>query len=509
MKIHINPIYILAIITLTSCKNYLDIKPKGSFVPVTVTDYDHLLDNSNTVELTFLDNNRGSLLSGLNDNLTMSEGQAKAGYILNNHPNIDRYYAYVFRQPYNDPMGADYFWSAGTFGIYPQVSYFNNTIEGIRSVSNKTTADEELAKASIAQALVARAWCYFNANLIYGPVYKPGTNNTTKTIPYVTSPDLGAPIPDLSTSEQVMAKVKSDLLEALPNLPDNSSWPSRANRSTGLAMLAYYHLFTKKFDSVAYYANLSWVAAAGNNASKVIYDYNLFSWSNPSNLVSSLITSPQDAFLNAVNNRETLFYRGTDTQLGQGTLLSYPSEENIALFDQSNDLRFKYFYISTQGYKTNQGGGYDDGIRYGNYRPTRMKSTDGFSFPELLLMRAEGYARTNQLNLAIDDLNTLRKYRYKTGTAGLTIGTQDQVINMVLQERRRELPLGGLKRFLDLKRLVLDNGKPWSKTKISHTLGSQIYDGTVDSPDFILKISNSVLQFNPGWGISKDTRPYQ
>lgn len=509
MKLRVINICIITVMILTSCKKYLDIKPKGSFIPVTVADYDHLLDNSNAMEYNFQDNNRGSLLSTLNDNVTLSEGQAKAGYILSNHPNIGRYYAFVFRQPYNDPMGADYFWSAGTFGVYPQISYFNNTIEGIRSVADKSAADEELAGRSTAQALVARAWCYFNANLVYGPAYKPGGNNNTRTLPYVISPDLGAPIPDLSTSEQVMTNVLNDLHAALPYLPDNASWPSRANKNTGLAMLAYFHLFTQKYDSVAYYANLAWTGATAGNPAKVIYDYNLFNWSNPANLVTSLISTPQDAFLNAVNSREILFYRGTDAQIGQGTALSYPSNELIALFDQTNDLRFKYFYINAQGYKTTLGGGYDDGMRISNYRSIRMKITEGFSYPEVLLMRAEGYARTNQLNLAIDDLNTLRKYRFKTGVPELIAGTQDEVINMVLQERRRELPLGGIKRFMDLKRLVLDVGKPWAKTQITHTLGSQTYTGTIDSQDFILKISNPVLQFNPKWGIPLDTRPFQ
>ncbi len=79
--------------------------------------------------------------------------------------------------------------------------------------------------------------------------------------------------------------------------------------------------------------------------------------------------------------------------------------------------------------------------------------TEGFSWPEVLLMRAEAYARMNELGLAIADLNTLRQYRFKTGTPPLTAGTQDEVIKWVLEERRRELPIGGYKRFLDLKRL--------------------------------------------------------
>lgn len=511
MRSRLINICIVAGITFSSCQKYLDIKPKGSYIPVTVSDFDHLLDYSNGLEFNYQDNNRGCNLSLLTDNLTMTTGQAQAGYILSSSPNIGRYYSYIFRQPYKDPIQTDYFWGTGSIGTYSNIAYFNNTIDGINSVPNKSAADQELAKASIAQALVGRAWCYFNNNLIYGPVYKPGGNNNTRTIPYVTSSDLTTPMPDLSTSEEMMKHIFKDLHQALPDLPVASSWSSRANKATGYAMMAYYHLFTQKYDSVTYYANLAWTTGTGNNAAKVIYDFNTFSWATPSNPQTSLITNPQDGFMLALNSREILFYRGSELYPGQGAALSYPSDEMLALYDQANDLRFKYFYINVQGYKTTLGGGFDDGIRYSSYRSNKSKITEGFSYPEVLLMRAEGYARTNQLSLAIADLNTLRQFRYKTGTPALTLGsqTQDQVIQAVLDERRRELPIGGIKRFMDLKRLVLDTGKPWSKTQVTHQLGTQTYTGTVDSQDFILTISNPYLQYNPGWGIPLDTRKFQ
>ncbi|RFS19240.1 RagB/SusD family nutrient uptake outer membrane protein [Chitinophaga silvatica] len=499
-------IYFAAVFMMSSCKRYLDVKPKGKLIPSSVTDYDHLLDNTSTVELNFLDGNKGSLLANLGDNLELTEGQVKVGFILSSHPNIERYYAHIFRQPYKNPNLDDQFWSSGSQGMYPQISYFNNVIEGIRSIGQKSPEEEVVGKISVAQALIGRAWCYFNANMIYGPVYKPGTANSTKTIPYLVDVDINKPIPNLSTSEEVVTRVLNDLHEALPNLPERSTWPSRANRATGHAMLAYYHLFTQKFDSVAYYANLAW-SSAGSPAA-VLYDYNKLKLADPARPTTSLLISSQDAYTNVVNSREMLFYRATEKDAGMGASLSYPSAELIALYDQANDLRFSFFYLNSAGYKTTQGGGYDDGMRISNYRFRKMKMTDGFSWPEILLMRAEGYARTNKLDLAIKDLNTLRQYRFKTGTPPLIAGTQDEVIKMVLEERRRELPIGGFKRFLDLKRFTLDNGKPWSKAQITHKIAGQTYTGTIDSKDFIVPITNVVLRFNPNWGIPLETRPY-
>ncbi|SKD00648.1 SusD family protein [Chitinophaga ginsengisegetis] len=500
-------ILILVIImagSISSCTKFLDVKPKGKLIPSEVADFDHLLDNSNIAQWVFIDNNTGCNLGYLTDNLSLSNGIGNINYKANNHPNIDRYWAYVFRQPYKNPSTSDYFWDWGT---YRSMAYFNNVIDGVRAIPNLSTENQQYAKTVVAQALVNRAWSYFITTLVYGPVYKPGAPNDTKTIPYVTSSDMGAPLPDLSTQEQAFAQVQNDVLTALPDMPEVTNWPSRPNKTAAHALLAYYHLFTQKYDSVVYYANLAWTAASKGGTDKLIYDYNSFSWTDPTNLINSTIKGP-DNFLSAANSRENLLYRNLDAGAGRSSS-SYPSDEVIALYDQANDLRFKYFFLTAPGYKTTYNNVvYDDGNRIQYYRGSKTNMTAGFSYPELLLMRAEGYARTNQLAAAIDDLNTLRRYRYKTGTPTLPVGSKDEVIQQVLDERRRELPLGSFKRFLDLKRLCLETGKPWCKPKIQHKIGTETHEGTVDSKDFILTISNVILKFNPQWNIPLDGRPF-
>lgn len=487
-------IILLTTIILSACGKFLDVKPKGKLIPSSVKDFDNLLDNFGIVNSSF----QGGMLSYLTDNVVLSEGISKVYYVANNSTYLESYYAYIFRQPYRRPTVSDLFWIYGTIGVY------NNIIKGVNEV--KTAADAKYAGEVIAQAKVGRAWAYFIMNLLYGPVYKPGTANSTKTIPFVTNTDIEAPMVDLSTQEEMFAHIARDLHDALPDIPVNTTWPSRPNKVAAYTMLAYYHLFTQKFDSVAYYANLGWTQAAAGGVDKLIYNYNSFSWKTPNNLVNSEIAAP-DNLLMASNNRETILHKTPD--FGGQSPRCYPSDELIALFDRANDLRFKYFFLSAPGYKTTYNGvTYDDGNRIQYYRSNKTQMTGGFTFPELLLMRAEGYARTNKLAEAVDDLNTLRKYRYVTGTPVLTPGTQDQVIQMVLDERRRELPLSHYKRLLDLKRFVLETGKPWSKTKITHTVGSQVYEGTIDSPDFILNISNFYLQYNPQWGVPLDIRPF-
>ena len=86
--------------------------------------------------------------------------------------------------------------------------------------------------------------------------------------------------------------------------------------------------------------------------------------------------------------------------------------------------------------------------------------------------------------------------------------TQDQLLEEILKERRRELPLGTFQRTLDIKRYALDAGKPWSKSKIEHTVGGKTYSADVNSKYFTLEINNATIELNPEWGLTPNMEPY-
>ncbi len=201
-----------------------------------------------------------------------------------------------------------------------------------------------------------------------------------------------------------------------------------------------------------------------------------------------------------------LLYRKCSTP--PGASYAYPSQSFLNLFTLAQDLRREYFFFEYNGYKIIQSGvTYDDGKRVLNYQ-TKMARTSGFSYPELLLIRAEGRARTNDLTGAIADINLLRKYRMKPGFTPFSSANKDEVIQEVLNERRRELPVGSQKRFLDLKRFVLESGKPWSKESITHVVNGTTYTANVNSDYFRMPIQNDVILKNPQWGIEIETRTW-
>ena len=88
--------------------------------------------------------------------------------------------------------------------------------------------------------------------------------------------------------------------------------------------------------------------------------------------------------------------------------------------------------------------------------------------------------------------------------------SQDQLLNEILTERRREQPLVSFQRTLDLKRYAQDAGKPWSKDIIVHKIGEKTYSKSINDAYYqSLPIDNAILQYNPQWGIAENNSLFE
>lgn len=501
---------IITFALLASCNNFLDVKPVGKLIPTEVEEFENILNNEKTVNFYFMDNNNACKLSMLGDNMYLSENLANY-YYNNTGAGIDHYTSYIYKMPYSNPRMPDYFWNSGT---YRAAGLLNNVIDGVESV--RTPESDALANQVIAQAKAARAWGYLVMGLIYGPVYDPNGANDAKTIPYRTSGAPTEPNPPLATTAELFSYVKKDLEDALRYAPRTVANPSRANLSATQALMAYYYMFTREFGEMYKYADLAWESALSIKGSvdNLIYDYNKFYYQedpnaapNPGADVATVLElMGPDNLLSQSNHRENLFFR-----VAPWPTYSYASEDFLNLFDQEKDTRYKLWALKNLGFSEYVGEKlYDDGICIFYLKYDKMTTNQGITYPELLLMRAEAAARINKLDVALADLNTLRHYRYVIpadlpGGASLS---QDQLIEEILNERRRELPVESFHRFLDLKRYTLDSGKPWCRATMTHTIGSQTYTATINSSHFILPIANDIIELNPEWGLQKNEAPY-
>ncbi|WP_298715066.1 RagB/SusD family nutrient uptake outer membrane protein [uncultured Chitinophaga sp.] len=162
-------------------------------------------------------------------------------------------------------------------------------------------------------------------------------------------------------------------------------------------------------------------------------------------------------------NSEVLFYGE-----GNGYVLIFPNEVPgyggvdtafYQLYDD-NDLRKVYFFKRID----------DSLIKFVGSYTGREKNFSGIAINEILLIRAECNVRLGRINEGLNDLNKLLSYRYKRGTyVEYLTSDANEALDMILQERRKELPFTGQIRWQDLRRLNLD---PRLATSIQRRFGS-------------------------------------
>ena len=504
-------------LTLASCDNFLDVKPVGKMIPTEVSQFENILNNSTTVNsYLMIDNNNGCYYAAMGDNLMISENQAKYQFTPT-FPNLDILAAYIFYAPVLDPITTPFTWTYG----YRALGYFNNVVDGVSGIDSESA----YAKGVIAQARLGRAWQMMNMALCYGPMYDPSGANDTKVLPYRLSGDPTNANGDRNTTAEIFDLVKEDLDYACENCPKTVANHSRADLACAFALRAEYYMYKRDWQNMLSDAQKAWELAVANvgSADKLIYNYNDFYYEALTEINPPEGCSPEpymtlrgpDTDFEQTTHREILLYR--QAPYGATVTKHYPSADWRAIFDWDNDLRCKKFFFNVEGYRTTQGDvTVDDGVQLSDYRTENMESTQGITFPQLLLEKAEAEARTGNTSAALQSLNTLRKYRYNYGegvSTDLKNGSSlsaDQLLNEILTERRRELPLVSFQRTLDLKRYAFDSGKPWSKTVIEHKIGSKTFSKSITDDYFkSIPIDNAIIEYNPQWGLQVNSKTFE
>lgn len=499
---------------LSSCSDFLDVKPVGKLIPTKVAEFENLLNNSTTVDRFMMDNNRGCFYAVMGDNLQVSENVYNYQYIAT-WVNMDLLAAYIFYEPVMDPNQTYYAWASGT---YTPIGIFNNVVEGVSGIDSES----EYAKGVIAQARAGRAWLYMNQTLTYGPMYDPNGSNDTRVIPLRITNDPTMGNGPLATTAELFAQVREDLNYACENCPVSVGNASRADRACAYALRAEYYMYMRDWNNMLKDCDEAWKLATENKGGvdKMIYNLADFYY-----VAITPVEAPEgcseeyymtlkgpDLDFDQTSNREMLLFR--DVPYGNIPSRYYPSEDWCSIFDHENDMRWKLFALTIPGFsKTVAGVMHDDGPRLNYVKSDLYTTSQAVTYPILLLMKAEAEARTNDLGGALADLNLLRKYRYGGENVDLPDGTsltQDQLLEEILKERRREQPLVSFQRTLDLKRYAFDNGKPWSKQEIVHKVGDKVFTKSITDAYFqSLPIDNAILKYNPQWEIEVNTRPYE
>lgn len=274
-----------------------------------------------------------------------------------------------------------------------------------------------------------RAWNFYQLAQQFCKVFDESTADSDLGLPLRLDYDLSVKY-NRSTLGELYAQILKDLHDAdeIGEVADENIY--LPGRSAVHALLARVYLQMGKYDAALQYAEL---VLAKNST---LLDFNA---------LDATITNEGGSYFPpyAKENPEVILYiNGSPGGLVSAVRFNADTSF-VATLDQ-NDLRRKVFFFERNNGTRAFIGSYSG--RGGN------NLFSGFSVNEMLLIRAECYARKGDAEKALQDLNYLREHRYRTGTySEIEIKGKD-VVREVLMERRKELYMRSL-RWEDARRL--------------------------------------------------------
>lgn len=441
---------------LTGCNDFLDIKPKGEKIPKTVTDYETLLNYESVQKVS------DTYPTYLTDDVYLpdvAQGTATPGL---NSVEQSILNLYLFKKDVFGEAQDDGFW----FASYNRIYYYNTVIDNIMNAEGPS----EQQKHSIrAEALISRALEYLYLVNGYAKHYDVRTAETDPGVPLILDEDISKKDLVRASVKDVYAQIQSDLQAALPNLPAQPKGNAfRASKAAGYGILAKMYLYMGNYTEALKAAN---EVLAINNSLLDLKKYAVVK-------VQSSIgrtNVPQD-----IDNPENIYIKFAPYVYGLSSKV-FGSDELISLFSE-DDMRLQiYFTKNFRNIPT-------DKYVWAPY----LRANLAVSSPEIYLIAAECEARKGSVERAMTLINKLRDNRIKNNT-DVVVTDRNDALQKVLEERRRELAMSGMVRYIDLKRLNQES--QFAKT-VTHVTGEGTFSLEPNSPLYVLPIPAKVMRFN-------------
>ncbi len=432
---------------IVSCQKYLDIKPSSNIVlPETLTDMEQLLDNGSVFA------NYPEFLELQTDDYYFEEDFWNS--LINQ---VDKN-VHVWDKDIYGTTESHSSWSSQ----YSKIFYANAVLEGLANIERNefNEARYDQAKGS---ALFLKAEAVYLLTQLFCKVYDKASADKDLGIPVPMSADINEKVsrPSLAANFEFII---NSIVEAEKLLSSTVDF-SRPSKGAAHALLARVNLYMGEYDE------------ALNHSDKALSIY-----SHLSDLNLGRIRTDKDTYFSSLISPSSYI-----RSRGLSTLI------DTILYDSfnDNDLRKQLFF-------TNNTSGQP--VRERSYVLLSVNlSYSGLDTDEQFLIRAECYARAGNTTLALQDLNHLLKHRYKTGSFTVLASTNaTEVLNWVLQERRKELIFRGL-RWSDLKRFNRDG----ANITLKRQLGIQAFNLPPNDARWVLPIPINEIKIS---GIQQNDR---
>lgn len=438
----------ISLVTIGSCgKTFLDTKPiKNQEVPTTLEDFSAMLNHSN--------------MSSYPSFLSMVGGEdfwvTDAGW--NSFPLGLQYYqknAYVWADDVFEGANA-HDWSVG----HSRILTCNIILDGLeKHQDNKGSELYNLVKGT---ALFHRARYLYNIAQIFAYPY-----NSEEDSPYGLPFYLNSSITESTYRRSVNETYKqilADLNEALTLLPLKAPIKQQPDRTSCKAMLARTYLQMGDFNLAYQFADETL------SIQSELIDFNKMN-------LAAAYPFPIDG----IGNPEIIFYEfSTAGNLMARTRMNIHNE--LINSYEIGDLRRMAFILDDPSGRKIYKGSY-----LGSYSFFIGMATD-----EMYLIRAESAAHLDKLDIALSDLNNLRKHRFSPiHFSDFKTTDKEQLLTFIMDERRRELPFRN-RRWEDLRRWNILMSE---KITIKRNAGGITHELSPENPKWTWPLPELAVQF--------------
>ena len=454
------------------CDDFLDVAPSSSVsIPTFIEDYENMLYPF------YLKYNANPILAVMGDDVYWSKS------FYNSWSGNEQFRrAYLWSDEIYDQTMSNTHWNQQ----YGMIYTFNKIVDEVRNVPNEAMGNLLVIEAG---ARAYRALTYFNLVSVYAKPYALA-NESDPGIPVIQKNDVTETKRERTPVREVYNFIIRDLDSAIKYLPPHPTKASRYQAAglnvIGLKAKVLYHMneYGRALTELENFFEL-----LATTTSRFNYSYALFNYQNatptpydPSGLPSVYdpVADVEDVMINEY------MFDPTKGALYTGSIAVLASNHLMSLFPADGDRR-KELMLSKTGTDADEP---DRVIKEGHY------SNTGISMPDIYLMIAECYARSNRTTEALKYLNELRENRLTPATYTELSSSDSQVIlRWVLEERIKEFVATG-HRWLDMRRLWND---PVGSALIEKT---RTFDGktyTLTENRLTVRIPEYVMEFNPGW----------
>lgn len=454
-------IIVSIIFVLSSCTEYLDVKPRGYDIASKVEHYEGLLYGGDMVlmDISF----PYMCMECYTDDEGYANAYSTAGTITCNGYKWEKD---IYRE---DQQAGE--WNSFTTTLYNS----NLVIAGIMDAVDGT---EEEKKAVLAEARMQRAWCTFMMSQFFGDV------------PIITKASTMSNDFSLRSIAEVKDFVLKEMSEAVEDLKDVPEHYLRIFKPTG------YGLFGKVLFMYGDYSEAEIQLRKCYDMLQAQSDVRLIDYQPLMDANGDI-----DYVVRPDSNTERLFYF-----MGMPRLWDcvYASMYNMLMYGIRNDM-IERFFTDRHDCRLAFHSSVSTGVSlYKTYRPketyaanmSNIVSNIGLDLSEVYTMYAECLARAGKTDEAAELLVKLRSSRMDEGhgTIPSDVVSSEDMVRFAFYERMRE-QLGFGTSWFDMKRLWNDPLFQDLKQLYVHTLGTETYTLTEDR--LTMAYPPAVLSWHP------------